>query len=148
MNNGNNPPTHLYGEVKPKKFYRSKPPFWEKWCFIAQEGDFFAKMRLYVHEPTLEFPQTGMFLALSNSTGHVFIRISQVICSYLKTSSPSGSRTLNKYYLSWQIRNYSSRSKDSPLTRPSSPTTNSKSSRRRQASRRNHQSPTHVTACH
>lgn len=57
--------------IKPKK----KPAYIEQ-IFIGQKEKYYGRLQIYVHEPTLEFPDPTIILQLGSSKSSSFTRIS------------------------------------------------------------------------
>jgi hypothetical protein len=65
------------GTVKPKRYRRpASVPVFNRNIVIAQEGDLFTKVRCWVYEPTIEWPDTSILLQLKNGAGSCFCRLS------------------------------------------------------------------------
>lgn len=66
---------HYKANVSLSKPFRKSPPAWEQYHVIGARGDFFTRVRCYVHKPTMEHTDTSIFLAMSNGKDRVFSRI-------------------------------------------------------------------------
>ncbi len=77
--NGLNQISQLFqGFVKPKKLYRKTTPVYFKHTTIGdpQNDRTFARLKIWVHKPTLEYPQAGIFIGLTNGAGSCYTRVS------------------------------------------------------------------------
>lgn len=59
---------------RPKQ--RSKPVYENKMVLDDKNGRNFSQVKIYVHSPTLQFPEAGIFFQAANAKGSCFIRLS------------------------------------------------------------------------
>jgi len=68
------------GNVRPVRPKRADhPPVWEKQCTIGEKaldyGKVYTAIRVYVREPTLEWPEAGLFFSANNGKGYTYSKV-------------------------------------------------------------------------
>lgn len=66
------------GTVRPIVKRRSAPPVHIEFLNVGTSGRFFTTIKCWVHKPTKEYPDYGIFLSFNNGNSSTFSKISDV----------------------------------------------------------------------
>lgn len=77
----NNEGAHQYltslfsGTMKPIKRKMSATPAFNQSVIIGKDGDLFSRARVWVYEPTVEYPEISVMFQLKNASGSCFTKL-------------------------------------------------------------------------
>lgn len=60
------------GTLRPQRRFRQSTPVLDRTLVIGEKGKLFSRVRLWIYEPTIDYPKYSIFLQIKNASGSAY----------------------------------------------------------------------------